>query len=144
MDTRPVSYPAGDLRVSDADRDRAVAELSEHFQVGRLTLDEFEERSGRALSAKTARELRDLFGDLPPRSAPAAPPAPSAAPAQRGGAGVGRLLVLLPIVAFIAIVAAAGGHGHGHHPAFGGLVPLAIICLVCVRGFARRGGVGRV
>ncbi len=26
------AYAAGDLRVSDADRDRALAELSEHFQ----------------------------------------------------------------------------------------------------------------
>lgn len=132
------------MRVSDADRDRAVSELSEHFQVGRLTLDEFEERSARALSAKTGRELRDLFGDLPPRSTPAAAPAPPGSPAQRGGAGLGRLLVVLPIVASIAIVAAASGHrySHGHHVA-GGLVSLAIICLVCMRVFARRGA-GRV
>ena len=33
--TRP--FPAGELRASDADRDLALAELSEHFQTGRLT-----------------------------------------------------------------------------------------------------------
>jgi len=130
------------LRASDAERDRAVAELSEHFQAGRLTLDEFEERSGRALSAKTARELRDLFGDLPRRDPPAERPEQSGHPVRRGGAGIGRILVALPIGLFIAILTLASGHSHGHHAAFGGLVPLAIICLVCVRVFARR-GVGR-
>lgn len=32
------------LRVSDADRDRAIAELSGHFEAGRITSDEFDER----------------------------------------------------------------------------------------------------
>ncbi|HZR53689.1 MAG TPA: DUF1707 domain-containing protein [Streptosporangiaceae bacterium] len=141
MDTRPASYPAADLRVSDADRDRAVSELSEHFQAGRLTLDEFDERSGRALSAKTARDLRGLFTDLPPGGTPAKDaeqPTRSAPPARRSSARLGRLLVALPIGLFIAIAALASGYGHGHHAAFGGLVPLAIVCLVCVRSFARR------
>jgi hypothetical protein len=37
--TRP--FPAGQLRVSDADRDLAIAELSDHFETGRLSHDEF-------------------------------------------------------------------------------------------------------
>jgi hypothetical protein len=37
MDTSPKASAAGYLRVSDADRDSALAELSEHFQAGRLT-----------------------------------------------------------------------------------------------------------
>ena len=65
MDTPIRSFPRGDLRVSDADRDRAVAELSEHFQTGRLTQEEFEDRSGRALQARTGGELSELFTDLP-------------------------------------------------------------------------------
>ena len=44
-------YQPSGLRVSDADRDRAIAELSEHFQAGRLTTDEFEDRTGRARPA---------------------------------------------------------------------------------------------
>ena len=32
MDTATKDSPSGGLRVSDADRDRAIAELSEHFQ----------------------------------------------------------------------------------------------------------------
>jgi len=58
-------YPAGDLRVSDADRDRALRELSEAFQTGRLTAGEFNERSGQALGARTGRELTVLLADLP-------------------------------------------------------------------------------
>ncbi len=59
------NYPSGDLRVSDADRDRAVHELSEAFKAGRLTADEFGERSGEALSARTGSELTGLLADLP-------------------------------------------------------------------------------
>jgi hypothetical protein len=39
--------------------------LGEHAAVGRLTLDELEERSSRALAAKTRGELATLTGDLP-------------------------------------------------------------------------------
>lgn len=63
-------FPAGNLRVSDADRDAALAELSEHFQSGRITQDEFDERSGLALQARTGDDLRALFTDLPGPEAP--------------------------------------------------------------------------
>ncbi len=65
MDRAGWNYPPGDLRVSDADRDRAVHELSEAFKAGRLTADEFGERSGEALSARTGSELTGLLTDLP-------------------------------------------------------------------------------
>jgi hypothetical protein len=71
MDGVGRGFPPGDLRVSDADRDRAVSELSEAFQVGRITADEFEQRSGQALHARTGRELTALLADLPVASAPA-------------------------------------------------------------------------
>lgn len=58
-------YPVGDLRVSDADRDRALGELTEAFQAGRITADEFDQRSGQALSARTGNELTLLLADLP-------------------------------------------------------------------------------
>ncbi len=69
MDTGIRGFPRGDLRVSDGERDQAVAELSEHFQAGRLTQDEFDDRSGRALQARTGGDLDGLFTDLPPRHA---------------------------------------------------------------------------
>ena len=57
---------AAEMRASDADRDAVLAELSEHFQAGRLTAAEFDERAGQALAARTWGTLRDLLRDLPP------------------------------------------------------------------------------
>ena len=45
------------VRVSDADRDRAVVALREHLAVGRLTLEEFTERMAAAFGSATAGEL---------------------------------------------------------------------------------------
>src|SRR5215472_8327326 len=70
MSTATTNPRAGDLRVSDADRDRAIAGLSEHFQAGRLTADELDERTGRALQARTTADLAALFTDLPRRQVP--------------------------------------------------------------------------
>ena len=72
MDTPSGNYPPDDQRVSDANRDHAVSELSEAFQAGRITADEFEQRSGRALTARTGKELTDLFTDLQKENVPAA------------------------------------------------------------------------
>ena len=41
------------LRLSDADRESAMELLSEHYAIGRLTKDEFDERSDAVWSAKT-------------------------------------------------------------------------------------------
>ncbi|HET9967393.1 MAG TPA: DUF1707 domain-containing protein, partial [Streptosporangiaceae bacterium] len=57
--------PDDSLRVSDAERDQTLRVLGDHAAVGRLTLDELEERSSRALAAKTRGELATLIGDLP-------------------------------------------------------------------------------
>ncbi len=53
------------VRVSDADRDRTVTLLREHVVEGRLTLDEFSERIGRALQATTQADLDAVMTDLP-------------------------------------------------------------------------------
>jgi Domain of unknown function (DUF1707) len=65
MSTQSSRFPSGEMRASDADRDLALAELSEHFQTGRLTQEEFDDRSALALRAKSGRELSELFTDLP-------------------------------------------------------------------------------
>jgi hypothetical protein len=72
MDMTANAYGTPQMRASDADRDAALADLSEHFQAGRLTSDELDERTSRALAARTVGELRDLMGDLP-AARPAAP-----------------------------------------------------------------------
>jgi Domain of unknown function (DUF1707) len=65
MDRAGWNYPSGELRVSDADRDRALFELRQAFQTGRITADEFDQRSGQALGARTGKELTALLADLP-------------------------------------------------------------------------------
>ncbi len=67
-------------RVADADRDRTVTQLREHVVEGRLTLDEFSERVGLTLAAKTRGDLDAVMADLP--QAPARPPEPTATPAK--------------------------------------------------------------
>src|SRR5271167_14669 len=53
------------MKASDSDRDAVVSDLGEHFQAGRLTAGELDERTGRALAARTWGELKDLLADLP-------------------------------------------------------------------------------
>jgi len=65
MNTATRNYPAGDLRVGDADRDQALGELSEAFEAGRITAGEFDQRSQQALDARTGDELTALLADLP-------------------------------------------------------------------------------
>jgi hypothetical protein len=54
-----------DLRASDQQRDRAAAELREHYAAGRLTEDEFNERLDAIYAARTQGELSELRRDLP-------------------------------------------------------------------------------
>jgi hypothetical protein len=54
-----------EMRVSDAEREAAAAELREHFASGRLTQDEMDERLTAVFAAKTRADLNALFTDLP-------------------------------------------------------------------------------
>jgi len=69
------------LRVSDAEREAVADQLAEHFAAGRLDQAEFDDRVGRAVSAKTRADLSGLFADLSETGAPAVPELP------RGGGG---------------------------------------------------------
>jgi DUF1707 SHOCT-like domain len=60
---RPGTKPA--LRIGDAEREEAVADLGRHFAEGRLTPLEHEERTALALQARTGADLGALFADLP-------------------------------------------------------------------------------
>jgi DNA-binding PadR family transcriptional regulator len=57
--------PADQIWASDADRERVVASLRDHFAEGRLTRAELDERLTVALSGPTAGDLRRLMADLP-------------------------------------------------------------------------------
>jgi hypothetical protein len=56
------------LRISDADRESAVNQLSEQYALGRLSRDEFDERSDAVWSARTQGDLAPVFADLPVRA----------------------------------------------------------------------------
>jgi Domain of unknown function (DUF1707) len=130
METGARGVPRRDIRVSDAERDQAVAELSEHFQSGRLTQEEFEDRSGRALQARTVSDLAGLFTDLPHNTVSVpAPPVPVPGPR------VHRPLVPIIVLGVIAAILAGPVYGSTthHRGAFGLLVPIVILSLVVLR-----------
>jgi hypothetical protein len=53
------------LRASDADRDGAIAALASAASEGRLTLEEYSERSEAAMGARTLGELATLTANIP-------------------------------------------------------------------------------
>ena len=66
--------PGQPIRASDGERDQVVELLQRHFADGRLTQDEFGERAGAALAARTRDQLHALTADLPgPDVRPARP-----------------------------------------------------------------------
>jgi hypothetical protein len=141
MDTTK-SFPSGGIRVSDADRDQAIAELSEHFQAGRLTQEEFEERSGRALQAKTGDDLGGLFTDLPGRAPLPVPPADGPVFGAGGPGDLSRMthlptarLIILSVLAVIIVGNVLGGIAG--HVGFGWLIPVVVLGSVFLR-LARR------
>ncbi|MGX7827704.1 DUF1707 SHOCT-like domain-containing protein [Actinokineospora sp. 24-640] len=72
-----------ELRIGDAEREAALRDLGEHMSAGRLTVDEYGERSAHVATARTQGELTALFADLPqprPRFGRPAPPPPTAYP----------------------------------------------------------------
>ena len=63
MESRPSQQ--AQVRIGDAERDRAVAALGDHFAAGRLTNEEFEQRMEQAIKARFNDDLEPLFVDLP-------------------------------------------------------------------------------
>ncbi|WP_205471844.1 DUF1707 domain-containing protein [Nocardioides sp. SYSU D00038] len=53
------------LRLGDAERDRAATELADHYAAGRLTAEEHSERLDRIWAARTRGDLAPVFRDLP-------------------------------------------------------------------------------
>jgi hypothetical protein len=140
MDTQLTNNQRGAIRVSDAERDQAAAELSEHYQAGRLTLEEFDDRSSLALRARTGSDLVALFADLPTTVVPASmTPAGPAGPAgpvpddlgrgQAGGLPIGRVVIAC-VIAAIVLGNLAGGLGQH---SFGWLVPVVVLGCVFLR-----------
>lgn len=145
MDTPERNFPQGAIRVSDAERDAAVAELSQHYQQGRLTVEEFDERSGQAFAARTGDQLHALFVDLP--SVATSPPphdlpaVPGAYPPARPPRSRRRVIAACIIAYFIlgnAISAIGSVASQEWGSALGALIPILILGLILLGVIRRR------
>jgi hypothetical protein len=139
-----------DIRASDMDREGVVTILRDAHAEGRLTLEEFDERTSAAYAARTWGELADLTADLPvqpvlslrehgadgPSGLPSLPPVrPEATPPamrpqspRRGPDGR-----LLPALFIWAVIAAAAGS-----PWIAGVLTVFFIGMLATRLSARR------
>jgi hypothetical protein len=77
LDSEHAQPGSSQVRASDADRDRTVESLAVASAEGRLSLEEYSQRSEAALVARTLGELTSLTADLPapPQRDPAPVPA---------------------------------------------------------------------
>jgi Domain of unknown function (DUF1707) len=98
------------MKASDTDRDAVVAALSEHFQAGRLTREELDGRTERALTARTLNELDELTADLP-----AIRPAGPAPVVRPRGPGYPLRAPVAAAFAALAIAALMLGVGEGRY-----------------------------
>jgi hypothetical protein len=113
------------LRAANADRDAVGDILRRQHVAGRLDTDEFAERYGRSLQAKTYAELDELIADLPADTEPVAA-AGAASGGSPGGIRTGngnwrgsapragwrprRAPVFIWLAVAIVIAVASGGH----------------------------------
>ena len=127
------------IRASDQDREVVVATLRDAYTAGRLTLEEFEERTNDAYSSKTWGELRKLTEDLPSQPILGADvpgrrlPAPAVLPAhpERANDSVPpvrhrhRPVAFFPIVALWLVLALSS-----HNPT--AIIPLTVVLIVAI------------
>jgi hypothetical protein len=106
-----VSELRREVRASDADRERLIAELREHMAAGRLSLDELEQRTQTAYAARTTAELDELRHDLPPtaQQAALAYAARRSRLARRATQQTGGVLLVFVVSTLIWLVDGASG-----------------------------------
>ncbi|MFC8849317.1 MULTISPECIES: DUF1707 domain-containing protein [unclassified Micromonospora] len=95
-----------ELRASDDDRHRVVADLQRHTSAGRLTLDEFSERVGEAWAARTLGDLALVTRDLPVE--PVLPPSPAAPSSASSSPAHGRRDLLVVFAVAVATLLLLG------------------------------------
>ncbi len=102
------SANAAPVRIGDAERDRAVGALGDHFAAGRLSREELDERIDQAMGARFDADLQPLFVDLP-RTAQATPvmSGPQPGRAQRAVA-VGFWIVPMLLVGLVVTAVVLG------------------------------------
>jgi hypothetical protein len=125
------------IRASDADREHAVGLLRDGYACGRITLDEFDERTTAAFASRTWGELRKLTQDLPaPGQRAPLPAAPAALQPARGSGDPSPRAVpacdgpaLMPVLTIALFWLALTFTAH----AAGALIPVVLIVLMAVQ-----------
>ena len=101
-----MTSPDPRMRIADSDRERAMADLAQHYTDGRLDHEEYDERLDAIWTARTRADLAVLFSDLPrtpvPRALPAAP-----VPTARGPRFRFPFLPVLAILIVLSVIAEA-------------------------------------
>jgi hypothetical protein len=92
------------VRIGDAERDRAIASLGDHFAAGRLTAEEFDQRMDQALKARFNEDLEPLFADLPRTVEPDAQSNSNRRPDLH--LAWSAMLWMAPLIVIFAVVAA--------------------------------------
>lgn len=73
-------------RIGDAERNTTADQLAQHFMAGRITNEEFDQRLGKVMAARTTEDLWRQLSDLPNLPPPPKTTAPLETPERRWGA----------------------------------------------------------
>jgi hypothetical protein len=92
------------MRISNTERNEIADILSKHFAEGRLDSDEFDERVGKVMNAKTRGDLAGLLDDLPSPGPPPREPRPRRP--------LGHWILVLVLVLLVASALAVPPHLH--------------------------------
>jgi hypothetical protein len=115
------------LRIGDAERDAAAADLGDHYVAGRLSLDELHERLSQVFAAKTSGQLWHVMADLPgarppwvawPAPLPAAPRVSDRrhdTPSDRAGRFAALSLLILAMLIWLFTALLFARHGYYYH-----------------------------
>src|ERR1700759_3206674 len=121
----------GGIRASDHDRESTVEVLREAFTAGRLTLDEFDERTTSAYASKTWGDLRTLTEDLPAEPKLGADLQPAGSTPEMVGPARPQSS-RPPFIPLVWLVIAAAAHTSAV------VIPIVMLCLISVRLFGWR------
>jgi hypothetical protein len=130
-------YIDQNMRVSDAERQAVADRLAEHFSDGRLDHAEFDERVGRAMSAKTRADLAGLMDDLPETALPGTALPGTGAPAVPAPSGRPRRRPVRGFLTLVLIVVLLSAVGHATLHALTALLWIGLIVAALI--FAARG-----
>jgi Flp pilus assembly protein TadB len=104
-----------EMRIGDREREAAASALGEHFAAGRITREEYDERSAVVWAARTNSDLMPVFADLPPLR-PSTPRAQRTAAARRepgmcAGRGAAVRFPLVPVLVLVLVLAVLANIG---------------------------------